>query len=125
MGARFGHVAILALFVSVGSALPQHDIGESLDPTAVQLSTPQLNGMGGTPPGGMPSMGGMAGMGGGMPAMGGGMPGANRKCDQPDGSAEKCYCNIGQTAGTPSFHRQLPNVFGFALCRVNQGFNGK
>ena len=126
MRARFGRmVIILALSVSVGSASPQHDIGNSLDPTAVQLST-QLAGMGGSMPPGMGGGGGgMPGMGGGMPGMGGGMPGANRKCDQPDGSAEKCYCKIGQTAGTSSFHRQLPNMCDLVLCREGQGFNGK
>ena len=109
MRARFGRmVIVLALSVSVGSASPQHDIGSSLDPTAVQLST-QLAGMGGSMPPGM------GGGGGGMPGMGGGMPTANRKCDQPDGSAEKCYCKIGQTAGTSSFHRQLPNMCDLAL----------
>merc|ERR1711865_93726 len=50
MGVRFGYVAILALSVSVAGALPQHDLGSSLDPTAVQLST-EGGGVGGSLPG--------------------------------------------------------------------------
>merc|ERR1712195_299652 len=50
MDVRFGYVAILALSVSVAGALPQHDLGSSLDPTAVQLST-EGGGVGGSLPG--------------------------------------------------------------------------